>query len=53
MPDPSAEGSEAPTGSGVSSQLATLVPTFDPGVDDLLVYQQKVELVYAAWLKAK
>ena len=52
MPDPSAEGSEAPTGSGVSSQLATLVPTFDPGVDDLL-YQQKVELVYAAWLKAK
>ena len=45
-------GGEA-TGLGVSNQLASLVPSFDPGVDDLLIYQQKVELVYAAWPRAK
>ena len=45
-------GGEA-TGIGVSNQLASLVPRFDPGVDDLLIYQQKVELVYAAWPRAK
>ena len=45
-------GGEA-TGIGVSNQLASLVPSLDPGVDDLLIYQQKVELVYAAWPRAK
>ena len=40
-------------GSGVSNQLSSLVPTFDPATDDLLIYQQKVELVVAAWPKGK
>ena len=53
MPTTGAEGSEVQTGNGVSNQLATLVPTFDPGVDDPLIYQQKVELVYAAWPKGR
>jgi len=26
---------------GISNQLATLVPSFDPSKDDLQVYQQK------------
>lgn len=38
---------------GVSNQLATLVPSFDPSVDDLQIYQQKVQLVLAAWPKTK
>ena len=44
---------EASNGTGVSNQLASLVPTFDPAVDDLLIYQQKVQLVTAAWPKTK
>ena len=40
-------------GLGVSNQLASLVPTFDPSVDDVLIYQQKVELVAAAWPKQR
>ena len=38
---------------GVSNQLSSLVPGFDPAVDDMLVYQQKVELVLAAWPPTK
>ena len=34
---------------GVSNQLASLVPTFNPATDDLTTYKQKVELVLAAW----
>ena len=30
---------------GVSNQLATPVPTFNPATDDLTIYKQKVELV--------
>ena len=37
----------------ISSQLAYLVPTFDPSKDDLQVYQQKVQLVHAVWPKNK
>ena len=44
---------EASNGTGVSNQLASLVPKFDPAVDDLLIYQQKVQLVTAAWPKTK
>ena len=44
---------EASNGTGVNNQLASLVPTFDPAVDDLLIYQQKVQLVTAAWPKTK
>ena len=35
----------------ISNQLANLVPTFDPSKDDTTIYQQKVELVLAAWPK--
>ena len=38
---------------GVGHQLSTLVPTFDPSKDNLRVYQQKVELVLAAWPKTR
>jgi hypothetical protein len=34
---------------GISTQLATLVPSFDPTKDDLQVYQQKVQLVLTVW----
>ena len=34
---------------GISNQLATLVPTFDPSKDDLQLYQQKVQLVLTVW----
>ena len=37
----------------ISSQLAYLVPTFDPSKDDLQVYQQKVQLVHSVWPKNK
>ena len=38
------------TGNGmVPNQLAMLVPSFDPGKDDLQIYQQKVELLCATW----
>lgn len=42
---------ESSGGGGVSNQLASLVPSFDPATDDLITYQQKVELVLAAWPK--
>ncbi|CAL1150804.1 unnamed protein product [Cladocopium goreaui] len=54
MPEPTGSGSEAGSStSQVTSQLAYLVPHFDPAKDDMLIYQQKVELVTAAWPKDK
>eukprot|EP00435_Cladocopium_sp_Y103_P030666 s3392_g7.t1 len=47
------EASDGPGGGGISNQLAMLVPTFDPSKDDMMIYQQKVELVLAAWPKGK
>lgn len=37
----------------ISNQLANLVPTFDPAKDDMTIYQQKVELVLAAWPRTR
>ena len=37
----------------IPSQLAILVPSFDPSKDDLQVYQQKVQLVLAVWPAGK
>ena len=37
----------------VSTQLATLVPSFDPAKDDLQTYQQKVHLVLSVWPTGK
>eukprot|EP00435_Cladocopium_sp_Y103_P004845 s4527_g1.t1 len=34
---------------GISNQLATLVPSFDPSKDDLQIFQQKVQLVFSVW----
>ena len=45
------DGSEA--SNGISTQLASLVPSFDPSKDDLQVFQQKIQLVLAVWPKAK
>ena len=54
MPEPTGSGSEPGSStSQVTSQLAYLVPQFDPAKDDMLIYQQKVELVTAAWPKDK
>eukprot|EP00435_Cladocopium_sp_Y103_P019828 s1610_g4.t2 len=47
------DGAGERTETGVGSQLTTLVPTFDPAKDSLQIYQQKVELVLAAWPKSK
>ena len=44
--------SETTQGS-ISSQLAFLVPSFDPSKDDLQLYQQKVQLVYSVWPPTK
>jgi transposase InsO family protein len=44
-------GDASASGYGVSNQLASLVPTFDPAKDDMTMYQQRVELVLAAWPK--
>ena len=49
----SAAGPTSTETGGVSNQLSSLVPTFDPALDDVLIYQKKVELVLAAWPKAR
>ena len=41
------------TTTGVGSQLATLVPSFNPATDSMVEYQQKVELVLMAWPKSR
>ena len=38
---------------GISNQLASLVPNFDPAKDDLQMYQQKVEMVLSVWPQSK
>ena len=47
------DGDHGGTSTGVGFQLSTLVPTFDPAKDNLQVYQQKVELLLAAWRSNK
>ena len=49
----SAAGATSTENGGVSNQLSSLVPTFDPALDDVLIYQKKVELVLAAWPKTR
>ena len=51
-------GSDGATGTeqantGLSSQLAFPVPSFDPSKDDMQVYQQKVQLVFSVWPASK
>ena len=41
------------TTTGISHQLATLVPSFNPCTDDLVIYKQKVELLLGAWPQDK
>ena len=50
--DAGAERSDL-TGGNISSQLAYLVPSFDPSKDDLQLYQQKVQLVFSVWPQTK
>ena len=49
------QGTEASETAGgtISSQLAYLVPSFDPSKDDLQLYQQKVQLVFSVWPSTK
>ena len=49
----SATTSTLESGSGSNSGLNFLVPSFDPGKDDLLVYSQKVELLSNAWPESR
>jgi hypothetical protein len=53
MPSESEGATTEGTFGGIPSQLAALVPSFDPAKDDLLVYQQKVSLVFSVWPAAK
>ena len=41
--------SSGSTDGAVSSQMAMLVPAFDPSKDDMTVYQQKVEMLAQVW----
>ena len=48
------EGAESGSSSGlVPNQLAILVPTFNPSVDSVETWTQKVELLLAAWPDSK
>lgn len=38
---------------GVQSQLAQLVPTYDPGVDSVETWSQKIKLLVCAWPENK
>ena len=40
-------------GAAVTTQLAMLVPSFEPGVDDVQVWTGKVELLMLTWPKEK
>ena len=56
MPSATGGGSEAaPAGasdeSTITSQLNSLVPTFDPSTDDVNIWTGKVELILSAWPK--
>ena len=42
------EGSSSTSTTASQNHLASLVPTFDPSKDDMIIYSQKVELVLAA-----
>lgn len=46
-------GGESQSFGGGTNNLAMLVPTFDPSKDDLQTYQQKVELLCAAWPESR
>ena len=48
-----ATASTLPAEEHVPSQLAMLVPTFEPGVDDVNIWSGKVELLLSTWPKTK
>ena len=54
MPDGTAQ---AVSGDGqresVQNQLAQLVPTYDPGVDSVETWSQKIQLLLQAWPESK
>ena len=51
--EPTSTTGSSDAGSTVTTQLALLVPSFDPSKDDLLIYQQKVEMLTATWPEGK
>ena len=52
-PQAVASASAGDGGGAITNQLAMLVPSFDPGVDDVRVWTGKVELLMATWPKDK
>eukprot|EP00435_Cladocopium_sp_Y103_P017750 s3593_g4.t1 len=46
-------GETTETSANIPSQLAYLVPSFDPSKDDVQIYAQKVQLVLSVWPAAK
>ena len=53
QPTASTAPASSETSSGSTNNLSYLVPNFDPGKDDLLVYSQKVELLSSAWPESR
>ena len=51
MSEPTSSATEGSM--SVGAQLAMLVPTFDPSVDSVDTWSQKVEMLMVAWPKAK
>ena len=46
-------GESTETTGTVPSQLAYLVPTFDPSKDDVQIYAQKVQMILSVWPATK
>jgi len=46
-------GESTETAGTVPSQLAYLVPTFDPSKDDVQIYAQKVQMILSVWPATK
>ena len=49
METAAAESGEAQSTNGVSNQLSSLVPTFDPATDNVEIWSNKVELLLLTW----
>ena len=49
MPESTPPGTSSGDNAGVQSQLAQLVPSFDPAEDSVEMWAQKVELLLQAW----
>lgn len=53
MPEGAEAASSTSASEGISTQLAILVPSFDPAVDNVEVWASKIELLTKAWPSGK